>query len=253
MIFVLFFYKKRYIKMEVIQMKKGGKVKRRRAKPKQPTQTQRQVVNINMGGGGGARIGSTHTFSQPPEFYHAIREIPNQPVNYGNNPYRVSVGVGTSVGEATVPEGRPPVPDPLAPLSMKSNPSPFEPRLMPRTPPRGRGQGQPKLSLTLPRRPSPSSPPSPSAIASAEPHDYFRAAMPEVGAVAAQASSSASAAALGTQLPRVVSPRGRPRKEAGEPTAPYRRTAPYPTGAAWYDVRGLPTPESKKQSVFDQP
>ena len=236
--------------MEVVQLKKGGKVKRRRAKPKQPLQTQRQTVNIRMGGGGGggAMIGSTHTFSQPPQFYHAIREIPNQSVDYGNNPIRGAI----------------PNQEPVAPTSVVSNPPINAPiqlvptkttqKLAPHTPSRGRGQGFPKLSLTLPRKPiasSPSSPPSPSAIASALPHDYYRAAMPEVGAVSAQASSSASAAALGAQLPKVVSPRrGRPIREAGAPTAPYRRTAPYPTGASWYDARGLPTPN---QSVFAKP
>jgi hypothetical protein len=227
--------------MEVVQMKKGGKVKRRRAK--QPTQTQRQVVNINMGGGGrgGATIGSTHTFSQqPPQFYNAIREVPNQPVNYGNNPFKVSVGVGTSIGEATVPEGRAPVPNPNAPLSMRSNPDPYAPKMIPQTPPRGRGRGQPKLSLPMtfvPRRAMPEITPAsssasaehhtddvrpPASLAFAEPHDENRLTIGDSG-LSPQASSSVDAGAMMAQLPR----RGRPPKEAGAPTAPYNKSEGY--------------------------
>jgi len=240
--------------MEVIQMKKGGKVKRRRAK--QPLQTQRQVVNINMGrgGGGGAMIGSTHTFSQqPPQFYHAIREVPYQPVNYGNNPFRVSVGVGTAVGEAQIPESgvSQKRPDPNAPTSIVSNPNPMAPRLLPVTPARGRGQlSYKRTSQGIPRRKLPEFDESAlfsqsltgasssasgyypgeqhhdirpqQALARTEPHDDYK--MSEQGEVAATASSSASASGMGAQLPQPLLPRrGRPPKLPGAPTAPYNK------------------------------
>jgi len=225
-------------------MKKGGKVKRRRAK--QPLQTQRQTVNIRMGGGGGgAMIGSTHTFSQqPPQFYHAIREVPYQPVNYGNNPFKVSVGVGTAVGEAQIPESgvSQKRPDPNTPTSVVSNPSPFAPRLLPITPARGRGQlSYKRQSQGIPRRaisPTASVVSSSSgypgeqhddirpqqALARAEPIDDLRLQMSEQGEVAATASSSAAAGAMGAQLPQPLLPkRGRPPKLPGAPTAPYNK------------------------------
>jgi hypothetical protein len=232
--------------MEVVQLKKGGKVKRRRAKAKQPLQTQRQVVNINMGrgGGGGAMIGSTHTFSQqPPMFYNAIREVPNAPVNYGDNPFRVSVGVGTAVGEAQIPESgvSQKRPEPNAPTSIVSNPNPMAPRLLPITPARGRGQlSYKRQSQGVPRRaisPSASVASSssgypgeqyddirpPQALAYAEPHDEYK--MSEQGEVAATASSSAAAGAMGAQLPLPLLPkRGRPPKLPGAPTAPYTKS-----------------------------
>jgi hypothetical protein len=228
--------------MEVVQLKKGGKIKRRRVRAKAPLQTQRQTVNIRMGGGGGgAMIGSTHTFSQPPQFYHAIREIPAPQVIQGDIPIR----------------GQIPNADPVSGTSVMSNPQPIAPiRLMPTAPlpeAQGRGKGKSKFSMSLPsrdfvpRRVIGSSPerehsddirPPPEEIARAEPAEDVRLGMTPQG-VSAQASSSASASAMGAQLSRPLgSPlRGRPRKEAGAPTGSYTKTA------KWYESRGLPTPQ----------
>jgi hypothetical protein len=226
--------------MEVVQLKKGGKVKRRRAKAKAPLQTQRQTVNIRMGGGGGgAMIGSTHTFSQPPMFYNAIREIPNTPVNYGDNPIRGQIQNA----------------DPVSGTSVMSNPQPMAPlQLMPTAPPpEGRGKGKAKFRMSLPsesfvpRRVVGSSPerehsddirPRPAEIARAEPAEDIRLAMTPQG-VSAQASSSASASGMEAQLSRPLgSPlRGRPPREAGAPKASYTKSE------KWYQSRGLPTPQ----------
>lgn len=178
-------------------MKKGGKVKRRRAKTRQPTQSQRQVVNINMGGGGGggARIGSTHTFSQPPEFYHAIREVPNQPVNYGDNPIR----------------GKIPNQEPVAPTSVVSNPNPLAPKTLITAPPPPSYKRNPasRVGFFSPEAVRPTSTAEftddrrrREFLATAEPHDDRRVAMPETGGMTPQASSSATASGMSGQLPR---------------------------------------------------
>ena len=211
---------------------------------------------MGRGGGGGAMIGSTHTFSQQlPMFYNAIREVPNAPVNYGNNPFRVSVGVGTAVGEAQIPESGVSQrrPDPNAPTSIVSNPNPMAPRLMPVTPARGRVQlSYRRQSQGVPRRAispsasvassssgypgavaaSPAYPGEhdedirpPQALAYAEPHDEYK--MSEQGEVAATASSSAAAGAMAAQLPQPLVKRGRPPKLPGAPTAPYMKSEGY--------------------------
>jgi hypothetical protein len=215
--------------MEVVQLKKGGKVKRRRAKAKQPLQTQRQTVNIRMGGGGGgAMIGSTHTFSQPPQFYHAIREMPAPQVIQGDMPIRGQIQNADPVSGTSVMSN----PQTIAPIPLNPNKTPpINPvRLFA---PRG----------YIPRRPITQSPQrSPSTAKSVftehtddiypaqplgdEPHDEYK--MSEQGAVSATASSSASASGIGAQLVKPLSnPRGRPRKEAGAPTAPYNKGEGY--------------------------
>jgi hypothetical protein len=114
--------------MDVIQMKKGGKVKRRRATK---AMIQKVNVKVNVGGAsrGGGFIGSTSSFSQPPQFYQTIREVhAPQPLG-GNNPQHLLGGAGYSMGKAGRPEGLLQVkPDPNAPLSIKSNPDPVAPK-----------------------------------------------------------------------------------------------------------------------------
>jgi hypothetical protein len=219
--------------MEVVQLKKGGKVKRRRAKAKQPLQTQRQVVNINMGrgGGGGAMIGSTHTFSQqPPMFYNAIREIPNTPVNYGDNPIRGQIPNADPVSGVSVVSN----PQTMAPIPLNPNKTPeplakpvrlFSPNYVPRRKIAPSPKRSPSTAVSVFDEHTDDIRPTP-PLARAEPHDEYK--MSEQGAVAATASSSASASGMGAQLAQPLSnPRGRPRKEAGAPTAPYNKSEGY--------------------------
>jgi hypothetical protein len=220
--------------MEVVQLKKGGKVKRRRAKAKakQPLQTQRQTVNIRMGGGGGgAMIGSTHTFSQPPMFYNAIREIPNTPVNYGDNPIRGQIPNADPVSGTSVVSN----PQTMAPIPLNPNKTPqplntpvrlFAPRgYIPRRQIAPSPQRSPSTAKSVFAEHTDDIYPAP-PLARAEPHDTYN--ISEQGAVAATASSSASASGMEAQLVKPLSnPRGRPRKEAGAPTAPYNKSEGY--------------------------
>jgi hypothetical protein len=114
--------------MDVIQMKKGGKVKRRRPRATK-AMIQKVNVKVNVGASrGGGFIGSTSSFSQPPQFHQTIREVHAPQPFGGNNPRHLLGGAGISQGENTKPEGiRQFNPDPLAALSMKSNPDPMAP------------------------------------------------------------------------------------------------------------------------------